>query len=148
MTRETILTATVPSGTRPLRIGIAGAGKMAQHHARSILRTPGAVLAAIADPSDEARKAMLAIAPDATAFQNVTEMLKGGRLDVVHVCTPPALHRPVAIAALEAGCNIYVEKPFAESVADTEAILGLAEARGLKVCAGHQLLFEPPTRIV
>src|SRR4051812_39485407 len=110
MTRESLPTATVPSGTHPLRIGIAGAGKMAQHHARSILRTPGAILAAIADPSDEARKAMLAIAPDATAFESVTDMLKDGRLDVVHVCTPPASHRAVAIAALQAGCNIYVEK--------------------------------------
>jgi nucleoside-diphosphate-sugar epimerase/predicted dehydrogenase len=50
--------------------------------------------------------------------------------------------------ALKAGCHIYVEKPFTESVEDAQQILETAKAKGLRVCAGHQLLYEPPTRLL
>jgi predicted dehydrogenase len=75
-------------------------------------------------------------------------MLAAERLDVVHICTPPASHAPLARMALEAGCSIYVEKPFTEQAKDAEALLALAAARGLKVCAGHQLLQEAPTLVI
>jgi nucleoside-diphosphate-sugar epimerase/predicted dehydrogenase len=47
--------------------------------------------------------------------------------------------------ALEAGCHVYVEKPFVELHSTAERLARLAERRGLKICAGHQLLYEPPT---
>jgi predicted dehydrogenase/nucleoside-diphosphate-sugar epimerase len=149
MTRESLSATPNKSGSSgALRIGIAGAGKMAQAHARAILRTPGAALVGYADPTPAAREAMRAIAPPAAGFASLDELLRDGALDVVHVCTPPANHRAVATDVLRAGCSVYVEKPFAETVADTEAILSLAQERGLKVCAGHQLLFEPPSRVL
>jgi nucleoside-diphosphate-sugar epimerase/predicted dehydrogenase len=70
-------------------------------------------------------------------------MLAEARPDVVHVCTPPASHVAAARAALEAGAHVYVEKPFAPSVADASALLDLAGSRGLRICAGHQLLRDP-----
>lgn len=70
------------------------------------------------------------------------------RPDVVHIVTPPSSHGALARAALEAGCHIYVEKPFVETAGEARELLALAAARGLKVCAGHQLLHEAPSRIV
>ena len=135
-------------GGQALRVAIVGSGKMAANHARAIAScTVPARVVAVADPSEVALAAMANVAPDAKQFRSLTELLAGEGVDVVHICTPPASHVPLAIEALEAGRHIYVEKPFAESSEDAERILGIAENRGLKVAAGHQLLHEKPTRV-
>lgn len=91
---------------------------------------------------------MQLISPGVSGFATPEEMLSSARPDVVHICTPPHTHAPLAMMALNAGCHIYVEKPFTEESAQAEAILALAEAKGLRVCAGHQLLYESPTRVL
>jgi predicted dehydrogenase/nucleoside-diphosphate-sugar epimerase len=118
---------------------------MALNHARAVGRAGGR-LVALADPSQTARRSVLDITPDAAAFDSLGELLAGAAVDVVHVCTPPATHRAIAGQALQAGAHVYVEKPFAESSREAGELLEMAAARGLRVCAGHQLLFEPPTR--
>jgi len=146
--------APVSAGVAPgkpmpqLRVGLVGAGKMAMNHARAVERAGGlATVVAVADPSEAARNRLLSFAPGAVGFNSLGEMLARSALDVVHVCTPPATHRALAVQALESGAHVYVEKPFAESAQEAAEVLDLAAARGLRVCAGHQLLFEPPTRV-
>jgi predicted dehydrogenase/nucleoside-diphosphate-sugar epimerase len=135
-------------GVQELRVAIVGSGKMAANHARAVAScTIPARVVAVADPSEVALAAMRHVAPDAKQFRSLTELLAAGGVDVVHICTPPASHVPLAIEALEAGRHIYVEKPFAESSKDAERILEIAKDRGLKVAAGHQLLHEKPTRV-
>jgi predicted dehydrogenase/nucleoside-diphosphate-sugar epimerase len=131
--------------SRLLRIGLFGAGRHAQHHARAILRCPGARLIAVADPSDAAQVAMRTIVPDIHCYGTPEQLLAAGSPDIIHVCTPPASHASLAKLALEAGCHVYVEKPFTERVDDAQAILHEAQANKLLVCAGHQLICEPPT---
>ncbi len=139
----------VPSRTAlsTIRVGIIGGGKMAQHHARAVGRVAGARVAAIVDPMPAAREEMLRIAPGAAAFASLDEMLAAGGIDLVHVVTPPATHFAVAKKALEAGCHVYVEKPFVERMDHAEELVTLARTRGLGICAGHQLLHEKPARI-
>jgi predicted dehydrogenase len=133
---------------RELRVGIVGAGKMAANHARAVTScTIPARVVAVADHSERALESLTQFAPDAKQFASLTELLAGGGVDVVHICTPPASHVPLAIEALEAGRHIYVEKPFADSAKDAERILRIARERRLKVAAGHQLLHEKPTRV-
>ena len=134
--------------SRPLRVALIGAGRHAQHHARAILRCPGVQLVAVADPSDAAQAAMRDIVPGIGCFKSPEELFASERLNIVHIITPPATHAPLAKMALKAGCHIYVEKPFTESVEDAQQILDDANAKGLRVCAGHQLLYEPPTRVL
>ena len=141
------VTNPVPSESpRALRIALFGAGRHAQHHARAVLGCPGAAIVAVADPSAAARAAMQRIIPDIAGFETPEELLRTAHPDVVHICTPPASHARLAGLALDAGCHIYVEKPFTERAAEAQKILAQAEARGLRVCAGHQLLYEAPTR--
>ena len=75
-------------------------------------------------------------------------MLAEQRLDVVHIVTPPATHTRLALLALDAGCHVYVEKPFTSTSEEAQLILNTARARGLTVCAGHQVLFESPALAV
>ena len=130
-----------------LRVALVGGGKMARHHAKAIAaRGIPARLVAVADPSAEARQAMQEVAPDAAGFASLAEALAAVDCDVVHVCSPPSTHTDLALRAIEAGCHVYVEKPFAEAEAEARRVLDAAEERGARVCAGHQLLFERPAR--
>jgi predicted dehydrogenase/nucleoside-diphosphate-sugar epimerase len=129
-----------------VRVGIIGAGQMARQHALAIGRLPGATVTAVVDPDRAALEALQRIQPQAVTFASFEDLLRSQAVDVVHVCTPPATHERLAEQALEAGCNVYVEKPFVETRAAAERIVNLADRKGLKICAGHQLLYEPPTR--
>jgi predicted dehydrogenase/nucleoside-diphosphate-sugar epimerase len=123
-----------------LRVAFFGAGQMARHHVRALKHL--AVPAAVAGVHDcvAGRAEEFAGLAGCRAFPSFTALLEEARPDVVHVCTPPAAHFEAAFAALEAGAHVYVEKPFAVTAADARALLDAARARGLLVCAGHQLL--------
>lgn len=132
----------------PLRIALFGGGRHAQHHARAILRCTGVQLVAVADPSDAAQSAMREIVSGIQCFKVPEVLLAATKPHIVHIITPPVSHAPLAHLALAAGCHIYVEKPFTERVENAEKILAEARAKSLLVCAGHQLLYEPPTRVL
>ena len=145
MKNSTVMETTRPAGL--LRVGIFGAGQMAQQHARAIARLGDfAKVTAVADPSPEALEQMQRIAPGTTTFASSSDLLRSASVDVVHICTPPNTHEFLAEAALEAGCHVYVEKPFVETATAARRLASLADEMGLKICAGHQLLYEPPTR--
>jgi predicted dehydrogenase len=119
---------------------------MANHHARAIQRCQHATrIVAVADPAMPARQELAKLCPQASDFPSLEEAIRETNPDVVHVCSPPATHYALAGVALRAGCHVYVEKPFAETVAEAEELLAEAADRELGVCAGHQLLFERPS---
>ncbi|HEU4684023.1 MAG TPA: Gfo/Idh/MocA family oxidoreductase [Nitrospira sp.] len=131
-----------------MRVALFGAGRHAQHHARAIGRCRGAHLVAVADPSEVAQAAMRDIVPGIRCYRSPEELLAAETPQVIHIITPPSSHAPLALLALSAGCHVYVEKPFTERVEDAQHMLDEARARNLLVCAGHQLLYEPPTRLL
>jgi len=131
-----------------LRVALFGAGRHAQHHARAIGRCTGAQLVAVADPSDVAQAAMREIVPGIRCYRSPDELLAAETPHIVHIITPPSSHASLALVALRAGCHVYIEKPFTERVEDAQRILDEARERNLLVCAGHQLLYEPPTRLL
>jgi predicted dehydrogenase len=60
----------------------------------------------------------------------------------VHITTPPQLHYSLARICLEAGCSIYVEKPFTINADEAEELLALAERRNAKLTVGHDAQFS------
>jgi predicted dehydrogenase len=77
------------------------------------------------------------------AFDDVSRMLDEARPDVVHITTPPQSHRTLALQCLSAGAHLYVEKPFTVDRAEAEEVIAAADARRLRVCLGHDQLFDP-----
>ncbi|MCC7126642.1 MAG: Gfo/Idh/MocA family oxidoreductase, partial [Acidobacteria bacterium] len=128
----------------PLRVALIGCGKMGLHHLKAIAATRRAVVVGVADPNppDELRDVL---PPSAIVVPSAAELFASASPDVVHIVTPPATHAALAIQALEAGCHVYVEKPFTLHKAEAAQVLDEARARNLQVCAGHQVLFEPPS---
>lgn len=123
----------------PLRVAIVGAGLMGRWHAASAVRVGGRVTTVV-DP-DPARARALAERYGA-AVADLDSLLATPRADVVHVCTPLPTHAAIAGAVLHRGISVLVEKPLARDPAETDALLGEAEARGVFLCPVHQLPFQ------
>lgn len=133
-----------PAPPIPLRVALIGCGKMGLHHLKAINATGVSNLVGIADPAATADDLGEALAPGARLFADARVMLAETRPDVVHIVTPPGTHAELALMALELGCHVYIEKPFTATLREAETVLAAARSRGLLVCAGHQVLFEPP----
>lgn len=129
-----------------LRIAILGAGQMARQHARAIGRIADVMVTAVVDPDPSALDEMRRIAPSVTGFTTLEALLRSQSVDVVHICTPPQTHEILCEQVLGAGCHVYVEKPFVETHGAATRLAKLADRKGLKICPGHQLLYEAPTR--
>jgi len=124
-----------------LRVGIVGCGKMADQHAVQIRRIPGAEINGVCDSESLMARQMAERFKVRRFFTNVHEMLDSVKLDVVHVTTPPASHHQLAKVCLEAGCNVYVEKPFTLNTFEAEDLIRFAEQKELKITAGHNAQF-------
>ena len=128
--------------TSDLRIGIVGAGYIASWHADAIRATPGARLVAVCDPARDAAEA-LAAGYGITAFTDLDQMIAAQVCDVVHILTPPNLHRDIAVKCLNAGLHVMVEKPVALSVQEIDDMAAAADAAGRQLGACHNFLALP-----
>jgi predicted dehydrogenase len=113
---------------------------MGRAHARAARRAGGR-LVGVCD-LDRGAAAALAARSGASVDRDAAALLERVRPDVVHVCTPPGSHRSLAELCLRAGAHALIEKPFAPSLSDAEAILSLARERALVACPIHQLAFQ------
>lgn len=125
-----------------IRVGLIGAGYIATWHADALTATSGVQVSAVCDLNEGAAKG-LADAYGAQAFGAIEDMIDANCCDAVHILTPPHLHEVIAIQCLEAGLDVLVEKPVAESADATRAIQAAAEAAGKSFHAGHNFLGLP-----
>lgn len=117
---------------------------MGLQHLRAIRAISGAEVVGVADPMADRDALKPLLPPSAEILSDAGELLDRIKPDIVHIVTPPGTHAAIAKRALEAGCHVYVEKPFTPTRAEAEALLTYAAERRLLVCAGHQYLFERP----
>ncbi len=105
-----------------IRTGIIGAGRMGRERVRAA-RLLGAQISFVCDPDVE-RAGMLAADADARPLSCLDD-IDFGNIDVLFVCTPPAIRTDIAAAAVSAGVALFIEKPVA---LDTTQALGLLDA--------------------
>jgi predicted dehydrogenase len=79
-------------------------------------------------------------------FTDVGELLEKAKPDVVHITTPPQSHFPLGQQCLNAGCHVYIEKPFTVNYAETEELIRLAERKNLRITVGHNQQFSHAAR--
>lgn len=116
------------------RVAIVGAGMIAHRHVTG-WRDAGAEVTAVADVNAAALQVFAQRhGIDATA-SDYRELLS--EADIVDVCTPPWLHAPMTIAALEAGTHVLCEKPFALNAAQAEEMAATADSAN-KILACRQ----------
>ena len=129
-----------------LRAGIIGCGGITE-------RRHGPVLAGLEDRVEVVALADLALERTAlmgeklgvdTAHQygDWEDMLRREELDLVHICTPHHLHEPQAIAALQAGTHVLLEKPLCTTLEEADRMIAAARAAKRKVTVSHNQLFS------
>lgn len=125
-----------------LRIGIVGAGEIANVHVQAINKT-NAELVGICDRySTLAERVGLASNSEPKAYADFDHMLADANLDVLHVCAPPNAHYPLAKQALEAKVNVLVEKPFTVQPEHAAELYAIAEANSVQICPMYNHLFD------
>ena len=127
-------------GTR-FRAGIVGAGLISEHHFAAIESLPDVDLVGVFDLVPERADAR-AVEWGTPAHTSLEALVEAGA-NVIHVLTPPTTHADVAVAALELGCHVLVEKPLAASVEDGRRIAAAAESSGRVATVSHSLLYDP-----
>lgn len=131
--------------TDKIRFGIVGFGNIGRRHANHIINNPSTELISVCDTNTVVKEH---IPSDASYHTQYEEMLKDNSIDVVSICTPNYLHEPHAVAALNAGKHIVVEKPMAMSVAECDRIIAAGEKSGKIVFAVKQNRYNPPVQAV
>jgi UDP-N-acetylglucosamine 3-dehydrogenase len=131
-----------PVGDREIRIGLAGLGSMGRNHLRVLGTRRACRLVAVADPIHEALSASSA-ASGAQPFDEPLAMIAEADLDAVVIAAPTTAHVPLALAAIERGIAILVEKPLAATVAEARAIVDAGAEACVPVQVGHVERFNP-----
>jgi len=130
-------------GDRPITIAVIGVGHVGGHHARLYRELPGARLVAVCD-TDSARAAAVAAQQGTEAATDFRTLL--GKVEAVSVAVPTVHHHAVARAFLEAGADVLIEKPIAESLEEAEALVALARRAGRILQVGHVERFNGGVR--
>jgi UDP-N-acetylglucosamine 3-dehydrogenase len=127
-----------------VNIGVIGTGRMGAFHLGAYSRVEGARVVAVADPDPAARQRALSGRP-VREYGDWRELLdkEANELDAVSIASPSALHAEMALAALEVGLHLLVEKPIATTLPDALRMRGAARNARRTLMVGHVERFNP-----
>jgi predicted dehydrogenase len=128
-----------------VRVAIAGTGFIGAVHARSA-RLAGARLVGVAASSPERGLLAAAALGAERSFATAEELVEAADVDVVHICTPNHLHRPLTEAALAAGKHVVCEKPLAMDDRGAEEMVQVADGTGLTTAVPFVYRYYPTVR--
>jgi predicted dehydrogenase len=128
---------------RKLRIAVVGTGYIADYHVRGLLARPDVEITAVAAATKNSVELFAkryningVLTPDALTLVDRDD------IDAVIISTPNKFHAPYALAFLEGGKDVFLEKPMAMDAAEGQAIIRLAEKTGRLVMVGHMWRFD------
>ena len=125
-----------------LHLGILGAGNISQTHARAAMAIPGVSISAVLGTSRE-KAARLAPDAGAEAYDSLERFLAHRPMDLVAIGTPSGVHAQQAIAAVERGLHVLVEKPVDVTIARVDALIAAADRARVKVGVFFQDRLKP-----
>jgi predicted dehydrogenase len=126
-----------------LPVGVIGVGSLGYHHARILRDVEGAELVGVHD-ADAGRAAQVAGELGVRSFSTLESLLEAVEAAVIAV--PTTVHADVALAALDRGVHLLIEKPLAATLEEADRILRRAESNGLLVATGHVERFNGALR--
>jgi predicted dehydrogenase len=126
-----------------LRAAVIGSGMIANVHRRAIADAGAALAGVLGSTSERSQRA--GAEWGVRGYADLSELLADG-IDVVHVCAPNATHAEYALAVIEAGVNVVVEKPLATSTADARRLAEAARLAGVVATVPFVYRFHPLVR--
>jgi predicted dehydrogenase len=129
--------------TDPVRIGVVGAGAIAQlAHLPVLSKMRGAKLVAICDNDRPKARALADRFDIADVYTDIEDLLEADKLRAVVVATPNHLHEPHVLSAIAAGMDVLCERPLALTARGVERIVNAAARAGRKVFVANNHRFR------
>ncbi len=127
----------------PINVGVIGAGYWGPNLIRNFNAIQGCRVAYVCDRKSGRRQYVKNRFPGIPVTDNLNQVLADKEVHVVVVATPVSTHREIALAALQAGKHVWVEKPLTDSVSGAREISNEAKARGLVLATDHLFVHNP-----
>lgn len=128
----------------PLRIGLLGCGRIVRAvHLPILTGLRGVELVGLAEADPERRAAAKQRAPRAAAYPGYEDLVGRPEVDAVVICLPPALHAGAAVAALDEGKHVYLEKPIATNLDDARRVVDASRKSTAIAMIGFNFRFSP-----
>jgi len=129
-----------------LRIAVIGAGYWGPNLVRNFRNSPDWDLVAVCDLDPDRAARVIGDRSTVEIETDVTHLLQRGDVDAVAIATPARTHAPIAIAALEAGKHVLVEKPLASTLEDARRMVQAAADHGRALMLDHTFCYTPAVR--
>lgn len=134
--------------TKKYKVALVGCGVISKNHLTALADLDNVEVVALCDVKTErAQSRRDEFKLNSKIYSSYEDMLKSEKLDSVHIATPHYLHKPMAIAALELGVNVFLEKPICISEAEIEELIEAEKKSDGVVCVCFQNRFNPSTKI-
>ncbi len=132
------------TANEPLHFALIGAGAKGRHCANDMLRIPDTKLTCICDINPESVSEAKKLGPDARIYEDWSELLASeSDLQAVIIALPEDTHASAAIAAMEAGRDVFCEKPMAYSIDEARQMNAVRERTGQVLQIGQQRRSNP-----
>ena len=117
-----------------VNIGLVGLGAITRAHLNAFVENELVGWVKAFDPSEEARASAAAeFGIIKETFDSIDPLLEDESISIIDICTPHYLHKPQAIAALQAGKHVILEKPMALSVEECDEMSAVAKETGKRI---------------
>lgn len=126
-----------------VRIGVIGFGQWGPNHVRNFSLQDGVEVVRVCDASDVRLKAAQKFLRGVAVTANPDEIIRAVDIDAVVVATPTGTHHALVKAALEAGKDVFCEKPLARTSVECIELAELAAKHGRILMVGHVFLYNP-----
>jgi len=130
-----------------LKTAVVGVGKVTDLHASALSKLKESQFAAVCSSKIE-KADVFARRYNIRGYTDVSDMVQQENIDVVIICTPHPFHREPAIAAMEAGAHVLIEKPFASSLEDCDDMLAASVKNKREIGIICQRRWYPPVQRV
>jgi predicted dehydrogenase len=129
-----------------IRVAVVGAGYWGPNLIRNFVSCPTTTLVAVCDKDSARLGKVLRTYPDVQPCADFAALVARDDVDAVAIATPVNTHAPLAIAALDAGKHVLVEKPLASSPPDAEAMIRKAREQDRVLMVDHTFIYTPAVR--
>ena len=129
-----------------LKAGVIGCGYWGPNLIRNFQQLAGSEVKRVADLDSDRLEHMKRLYPSVKTTTDYRDIITDPEIDIVAVATPVKTHYRFASEALSAGKHVFVEKPIAASVSESQELIALAEKNQQKLMVGHTFLYTVAVR--
>ena len=132
----------------PVRVAVVGLGYWGPNLVRNLHEVPGAEVSWVCDARASALEKIVTRYPAVRGTSDFAQVLRDPDVEAVAIATPVSTHFELAMAALEAGKHVFVEKPLASSATEVLDLIAAAERSDRVLMPGHTFLYSPPVNMI